>query len=58
MLGFEADEWGATAYDHCDRHDATEHIWPVWNGIHDNPDISERNKGVLFIKPVGGDVNW
>ncbi len=58
LLGFEANEWGETMFDQHDRHDATEHIWPVWNGIHDSPAICERQGGVLFIKPVGGAVNW
>jgi hypothetical protein len=35
----------------------TEHIWPVWNGYAENPNISEMTFGPLFIKPVGGEVN-
>ena len=30
----------------------------MWNGFAENPGISERTHGVLFIKPVGGEVNW
>jgi len=58
LLGFPADEWGVTACDQYDVRNTTEHIWPVWNGYAENPNISERTFGPLFIKPVGGEVNW
>ncbi len=58
LIGFPANEWGATAYDAYDVRNTTEHIWPVWNGYAENPDICERNYGPMFIKPVGGEVNW
>ena len=58
MLGFECNEWGATNYDEHDMEEGAEHVWPVWGGIGFCPEISERNKGVLFIKPAGGAINW
>ncbi len=58
MLGFECSEWGATRYDEHDAKERAEHVWPVWDGVGFCPEISERNKGVLFIKPVGGAIKW
>ncbi len=49
---------GATNYDEHDVKEGTEHVWPVWDGVGFCPEISEKNKGILFIKPVGGAIKW
>ena len=58
LLGFHANEWGCTRLDDYIVHNAAEHIWPIWNGYADNPDICERWFGPLFVKPIGGEINW
>ncbi len=34
------------------------HILPIWDGSDACRDISERNGGVLYIKAIGGHINW
>ncbi len=58
VVGFECNEFGATHYDEYDKQGGACHIWPVWGGIGDCPEISERTKGVLYIKSMGGHINW
>ena len=59
LLGFQCDEFGWSRHDRNDKPGGIKHhVWPVWDGVSDNPDISERNGGVLYIKAVGGHINW
>jgi hypothetical protein len=58
LLGFQANQWGCTRLEDYIVHDAKEHIWPIWNGYADNRHLCEKRFGPLFIKPVGGEVNW
>ncbi len=58
VIGFGCSEFGVTQYDEYDKQGGACHIWPVWDGIEDCPEISERTKGVLYIKAVGGHINW
>ena len=58
VIGFPANEWGRTSFDEYDVRNSAEHIWPVWNGYAENPDICERNYGPMFVKPIGGEINW
>ncbi len=36
------------------------HAWPVWGGVSDcsASDLTERNGGMLYIKAVGGHIDW
>ncbi len=59
LLTFQCDEYSRSKHDLYDKPGGIKrHVWPVWDGVSENPDISERNGGVLYIKAVGGHIGW
>ena len=59
LLAFQCDEYGWSKHDLYDKPGGMRHhVRPVWDGLDDCPDISERIGGVLYIKSVGGHIDW
>ena len=57
-LGFECSEYGHSKHDAHHKKGGIGHIWPIRDGSDACHDISERNGGVLYIKAIGGHINW
>ena len=59
LPGFECCEYCNSKHDaHHKAGGIGNHIWPALDGSGDCYDISERNGGVLYIKAIGGHIDW